>query len=134
MTLTELLARKMADYEYGSVAEMARDMGVSRRLLEVYMRGVPVMLGDRMRRAIIRTLDVDPEILMAFDEGAVLRDFEMETLVEYRKNKKRHERTAEALFIHVSTLTHRLNVIRRRTGKDPRIWENLRAMTEGWME
>lgn len=132
--MTELLARKMADYEYGSVAEMARDMGVSRRLLEVYMRGVPVMLGDRMRRAIIRTLDVDPEILMAFDEGAVLRDFEMETLVEYRKNKKRHERTAEALFIHVSTLTNRLNVIKRRTGKDPRVWRELLEMTGGSYE
>jgi sugar diacid utilization regulator len=124
----------MADYEYGSVAEMARDMGVSRRLLEVYMRGVPVILGDRMRRAIIRTLDVDPEILMAFDERAVLRDFEMETLVEYRKNRKRHERTAEALFIHVSTLTNRLSVIRRRTGKDPRVWRELLEMTGGSYE
>ena len=134
MSLSELLARKMVDYGYRSAKEMADDLGVDPVHLRRFMRGEPYRMGIKMRQAITSKLDVDPGILSALEANTNLKPYEVETLIAFRRSGMCYKKAAKELCVHPTTVSYRLLAIKNHTGKDPRIWENLRAMTEGWME
>ena len=58
----ELLARKRNDYGYASFRQMAEEMGVDESTLDNVVRG-DNLPGVKMMRAIVKGLDVSPEVL-----------------------------------------------------------------------
>lgn len=62
MTLDELLKRKAADYGYGSIRALSRALGFKSKRLAPIVEGRH-RLSMEVRRAIVRELDVAPEVL-----------------------------------------------------------------------
>lgn len=62
-TLSELLWRKMFDYGYETIDDLAADAGINRSTLWHIMNEESRRPSAKIRRALCRTLDIDPDVL-----------------------------------------------------------------------
>lgn len=131
MKLSELLRRKMDDYGYGSEEELAEALGITPERLECMLSGIDIWPEIYERQAMHQVLDIDPGVLQMLVYNPKLKDYEVETIIAYKRNHKMVRETARALFIHECTAGWRLRQIKKKTGLDPRVEEDLEALLAG---
>ena len=63
MSLRELVVRRCRDYGYETPQQLAEATGMSKQNAWMVMSGRQIHAGIELRRALVRALDLDPEVI-----------------------------------------------------------------------
>ena len=63
MSLQELVVRRCRDYGYETAQQLAEATGMSKQNAWMIMSGRQIHAGIELRRALVRALDLDPDVI-----------------------------------------------------------------------